>query len=578
MQPESPKNYRDRKLSLKTPAERVANMQRVAPATARPWDEDLSRATRIPRSPIRSQETGATTSPPGRSGKIAVPPDLTPVEDPLTPAMARHLLRRTGFGARPEQVEEIVGVPANQAVRDIVRAPHGFAVYRRPVWVNEKPPHAMASDAAWEAFFELNDAWTAEYLRSLIHEWTTGSLAQRMTLFWHDHFATSYDKYELASFAVKHVELLRGNAVGSFRTLVHRMTTDPAMLIYLDGALNDRYAPNENYARELLELFTMGREGPDGTPNYNEHDVSELARAMTGFGISYESLTSVFHPSLFDEDDKTIFGRTNPYNHESAVNLIFLERGDEVAFHIAGKLFREFVHQEPDHDTLLALGTEFKNRIYHVGNFLETLLSSRLFFDSENAVAARIKSPIELLVGQVREFGIPATGSLHEAVYWEAADAGQQILFPPNVAGWSGHIDWLSTSTMPIRWSTTSWFTYFGGSESDLALLNWAVNLAPTQDAADVFRLAHAMLEHLMPVPVEMLSLPRRPTGLGGDLQQFPIPDTVRNELPPESIAAAGDLLSGVPWYEWDVFQPQALGLIRFFASNLFRRPEYQLI
>lgn len=567
MPPESNKDYSQRNLSRKTPAERLANLNRAEPARPRPWDEDLSRKAR--GATERRNQTGLKTS---------GPPDLTPVADPLTPAMARHLLRRTGFGARPEEVDALVGLPAAEAVNNILRSPNGFAVYRRPGWVNELPPHALASDAAWEAFFELNDAWMEEYLRVLIHEWSTGSLSQRLTLFWHDHFATSFDKYELASFAVKHLELLRTNALGNFRTMVQRMTTDPAMLIYLDGALNDKYAPNENYARELLELFTLGREDLDGVPNYTEHDVSEMARALTGWGVSYESLSSAFHPSLHDGEAKTIFGRTNMYNHESVVNLVFEVRGDQVAAFIAGKLFREFVHQEPSYETLVALGVEFKTRSYHVGNFLSVLLSSRMFFDSENAVAARIKSPIELLVGQVREYGIPATGSLHEAVYWEAADAGQQILFPPNVAGWSGHTEWLSTSTMPIRWATTSWFTYFGGEDADLALLDWAVNLAPPQGAGDVFRLAHAILEHLMPVPLETLGLPRRPVGLGGDLLQFPIPDTVRSEVPAESISAAADLLSGVPWYEWDVHQPQALGLLRFFVANLYRRPEYQLI
>lgn len=567
MTPHRTADYAERKLSDKTPRERIANLTRKRPAPARPWDQDLSRRpTAIPRAHRKP------------ASKSAGPPDLSPVKDPLTPAMARHLLRRTGFGARVEDVERLIGIPADQAVDDILRSPRGFAVYASPGWETEIPPHPNASEAAWEAFFELNDAWAREYLRSLMHEWSTGSLTQKMMLFWHDHFATSYEKYELASFAVKHLQLFRIGGLGDFRNLLRQVGLDPAMLIYLDGFLNDRFAPNENYAREVLELFTCGRTGPDGAPNYTEHDVSEMARAMTGWAVDYSTLRGKFYPSLFDSENKTIFGKTANFNHTTAVNLIFSERGSQVAYFLAEKLFREFVHQEPDQETLLALAAELEFQDFNITLFLKTLLSSGLFFDSENAVAARIKSPVELLLGQVREFGIPATGSLHEAIYFEAADAGQQILFPPNVAGWSGHIEWLSTSTLPVRWSTTGWFTYFGGVESDTALLNWAVDLAPPRDAADVFRLTHAMLEQLMPVPIRELGLSRRPVGMGGDLRQFPIPDTVRSELPAESIAAAADLLSGIPWYEWDVFQPQALGLIRFFVANLFRRPEYQLM
>ncbi|MFT4605529.1 MAG: hypothetical protein ACI9W4_002270 [Rhodothermales bacterium] len=562
MTPQRTADFAGRRLSDKTPRERVANLTRKRPAPARPWGEDLSRST-------------LQTS---RRQKSASPPDLSPVSDPLTPAMARHLLRRTGFGARLVDVERLVGRPAKSVVEDILRSPHGSAVYTKPGWESQRPPHANASESAWEAFFDLNDAWAREYLRSLMHEWSTGSLAQKMTLFWHDHFATSYDKYELAAFAVKHIHRLRFGGLGDFRLLVHSIGVDPAMLIYLDGFLNDQFAPNENYARELLELFTVGRTGPDGTSNYTENDVSELARAMTGWAVSYDSLSGDFFPSLFDSGRKTIFGKTANFTHTAAVNLIFSERADQVAYHIAGKLFREFVHQEPDHETLLALAADFRLRNFNVGLLLKTLLSSRLFFDSENALAARIKSPIELLIGQVREYGMPASGSLHEAIYFNASDAGQQILFPPNVAGWTGHTDWLSTSTLPIRWSSTSWFTYFGGYPSDNALLTWAIGLTPPTDAADVFRLAHAILEQLMPVPIRELGLPRRPAGMGGDLSQFPIPDTVRSDLPAESIAAAADLLGGIPWYEWDIFKPEALGLIRFFVANLLRRPEYQLM
>ncbi|MBO6576495.1 MAG: DUF1800 domain-containing protein [Rhodothermales bacterium] len=573
-----PSFRRERRFSDKTARERADNLRRTAPAPSRPWDQVAGKS---------AGSTGAKVGPDpaGRRARLEIgmrgavsPPDLTPVEEPLTADMARHLLRRTSFGARASHVEQLIGTPANEAVAQVLGDAFNDSVYRRPGWADERPPHEHASDAAFEAFFELNDAWMELYVGSLINEWAIGGPRQRMMLFWHDHFATSYNKYELAAFAVRHMELLRTHALGNLKVMIHAITIDPAMLYYLDGFLNDKHAPNENYARELLELFTMGRTSPEGTPNYDENDISELARAMTGWTVNLTTLSSDFYPALFDTESKTIFGRPGGWTAKTAVDLIFTVRGRQVAHFITEKIFREFAHQEPDPDVVAAMAQQFQAGGLITGNLLRTLLQSKYFWDSEGTVGARIKSPIELLVGQVREYDMPMGGSLAEALYWESTEAGQQVFFPPNVAGWTGHQDWLNTSSLPARWNSSSWLTYFGGQEANDALIAWCNRLAPPTDATQAFHLPLAMVQHFIGVPWQHLNLPTRPSGFGGDLVQFPIPDTVRSELPREAVALASDMLSGLPWYEWDITNPGALALVRFFLSGVVQRPEYQLM
>jgi uncharacterized protein (DUF1800 family) len=546
----------DRRFTSKTTHERVLTLDRERPA------------------PARSRSDSERRSYKASSG----PPDLTPVRDPLTPSMAGHLLRRTGFGARPEDVDRWTGVPADEAVDTIVAESMRISTYRAPRWIKNRPPLPEAPEAAVDEFFRMNDAWTMELLIALLGEWAEGSLRQRMMLFWHDHFSTSLDKYELASFSATHLDIFRRWGLGSFRSLLSLVGKDPAMLLYLDGFLNERLAPNENYARELLELFTMGRVGPDGTPNYTEDDISEMARALTGWTVDWRTLRADFLPELQDSGSKTVFGQTGPYDYDSVFALIFQKRGLQTAYYICEKLFREFVHQDPVQDVIMALAIEFRKGGYQIVDLLKILFKSRYFFDASGAVGARIKSPIELLVGMVRETGIVVSEPVYTDMYWAAAELGQQILFPPNVAGWTGHKDWLNTVTLPSRWDLSSWFAYHGFPDSDPAVVAWANQLVDPSDATSIFRLPLAMMQQLIPVPVEVLGLPTGSAGLGGNLIEFPIPDTIRSELPAEAIGLTSQMLSGVPWYEWDIFQPQSAGLIRSFLSHLVQRPEFQLI
>jgi len=277
-------------------------------------------------------------------------------------------------------------------------------------------------------------AW---WLYCMVH--TPHPLRERCTLFWHDHFATSAAKVRSPALMAHQNAVLREHALGSFREMLREMGRDPAMLIWLDSNSNIKGRPNENYAREVFELFSLG-EG-----HYTEEDIAQAARAFTGYATDGEQF--VFRKDLHDDGEKTIFGKTGNYTGDDVVGLI-LERDRPAAF-LAGKLFKEFVseNEEPSDELLAPLANRLRETDYNVASAMEMILRSRIFF-SEQAYRQRIKSPVEYVVGMLRTIGgqapMSALAPLMEGL-------GQMLFAPPTVKGWDGGVDWLNSATLLAR-------------------------------------------------------------------------------------------------------------------------------
>jgi uncharacterized protein (DUF1800 family) len=257
-----------------------------------------------------------------------------------------------------------------------------------------------------------------------------------MTLFWHGHFATGAEKVQDAMLMYRQNELFRRHALEPFEPLVLGVSRDPAMLIYLDSAVNRKVHPNENYAREVMELFCLG-EG-----NYTEYDIREAARCFTGWEVRRGKF--FLNQRQMDRGEKTLFDRKGEYGGEDVVRLI-LEQPAAPQF-IVRKLVRFFVFDEPEaSDALLApLTVEFRESGLDVGRLVRRILGSQMFY-SEHALGRKVRSPVELGVGLMRALeGSCNVFKLAE----ELAALGQELFYPPNVKGWDGGRTWINSSTL----------------------------------------------------------------------------------------------------------------------------------
>ena len=268
---------------------------------------------------------------------------------------------------------------------------------------------------------------------------TTRPLEEKLTLFWHGHFATGNTKVRDARMMVRQNEMLRANANGSFRDLLLGILRDPAMLVYLDNGENVKDHPNENFGRELLELFSLG------VGNYTERDIREGARAFTGW--TNDVLEFKFDAEQHDFGEKTFLGRTGPFDGDDIIDIL-LEQPAAAEF-IAAKLYRYFVREEIDDAVRAELAAVFRDAGYELQPLLTRIFLSRDFY-SAASYATQIKSPVQLVVSTYRKLGLTELPTIPDFNRLTAG-LGQTLFNPPNVAGWAGGRTWVTPATLLER-------------------------------------------------------------------------------------------------------------------------------
>lgn len=491
----------------------------------------------------------------------------------LTLRQAKHLLRRTGFGGSPDEVSLLVDAGAATAVDAIVdfavSEPHPAA----PAWAATPPPGPNATEEEWMAYNEWTFTRLDEFRRDWLKLMSTHGLREKMTLFWHDHFATSQDKYYHVQIAQRYVELLRTNSLGNFRQFVYDIGLDAAMLIFLDGFENRKDAPNENYARELCELFTMGITDRYGNPNYTENDIKEIARGLTGYVIN-GNLEVQFFNVIHDGSPKTIFGRSGNWGYDDVIDIVFDERSEETAWYISKKLYQEFVYEVANEEVVDHMKDLLIASNWELEPVIRALLKSEHFF-SEAVIGARIASPTEMMIRLLKEVGGYADDHF-TVVGYAGWSLEQWLTFVPSVNGWPRHRDWISTTTMPERWAVCSWLLWVNDIAPRLDIYSSLEKLVDFQDPNVAFRVGPAVVEHLFAVPIEELDVESISASFAGDLTTHPIPQDVAN-----GPAYVRDLtkmfLNGVPWYEWNPYNPDLDWVYRLFLQQIVQIPEFQL-
>jgi uncharacterized protein (DUF1800 family) len=347
---------------------------------------------------------------------------------------AGHLYRRAAFGATLAELNDAVAAGPDRAIDLLLQGRPA-----RPEF--DRQTETMANSIRTANNGQQLSAW---WLYRMLY--TPHPLREKLTLFWHNHFATSNLKVQNAGYMLGQYDLMRRHAQGNFRTLLVEMSRDPAMMVWLDTVQSQQRMPNENYARELMELFSLGinhYRQPDRR-NYTEQDIREAARAFTGLRI--ENGRAAFHPEMHDDGEKNVLGRRGNWQADDIVRIC-LEQ-ESCPYFIAGKLFRFLVSETvPATPELLEpLAAAFR-RDYDFGALVETVLRSNLFF-SPRVYRTRVKGPVDFGLGIVRALeGRIGTAALAAAM----EGLGQRLFYPPSVAGWEGGRAWLNGQTLLFR-------------------------------------------------------------------------------------------------------------------------------
>ncbi|MDP4149504.1 MAG: DUF1800 domain-containing protein [Bacteroidota bacterium] len=373
----------------------------------------------------------------------------------------QHLLWRAGFGPKADDLDKLadrkprsvmhalwgssassvrtIDVADDSLKNMIMGGEQGMGIRRREMSADERKAFQKEQQAAIK---RLNLAWLDQMVAG------EDQLREKMSLFWHGHFASR-------TFNIVHqqqlLDIIRRNALGHFGDLLGEVSKSGAMINFLNNNQNRKDHPNENFAREVMELFTMGR------GNYTEQDVKEAARAFTGWGATPNGEFQ-FRPRQHDEGQKTVLGKTGAFDGGDVLNILLEQRA--TARHISDKLYRYLVDDRPDETRIDWLAGRFYQSHYDIKGLLEDIFHSDWFYDPGH-IGSRIKSPVELLVG-IRRI-LPMKLGNDDVQLLIQRLLGQVLFYPPNVAGWPGGLSWIDSSSLMFRLSMPQLF--YGSGE-----------------------------------------------------------------------------------------------------------------
>ncbi|MEM1011038.1 MAG: DUF1800 domain-containing protein [Planctomycetota bacterium] len=452
----------------------------------------------------------------------SLPENLQPWEpsdgDPFDAVKAGHLLNRATFGGTPDEIALVQKLGVSGAVDLLLDFPDASASEMSRTDVPDDSALADVPRTRQERRQAMSQVGRgvgeeARTQRQLLRQqWTRSSLQhivacqawwlrrmvdgpyplqEKLTLFWAGHFTSSIRDDREGSWRLwNQNETLRKFAAGNFIELVSQMSRDPAMLGYLNNDQNVASSPNENYARELMELFTLG------VGNYTENDIKEVARCFTGW--THDGVEFVFYDVRHDNGIKTVFGRSGRFGGDEVIRLLAMHPA--CAPYIAGRLWHYFVGAEPDAQLKTILGSVLSGANFELRPLLRVILRSRAFYSSDH-IGNKIKSPVQLVAGSYRLFGSDLPGP--RQVTRDLEKLGQIPFAPPNVKGWPGQYDgkrWINTATLLARYNLAS---------------NIAAQSRPTPSSEDPSEVVAYWLGRLIPRPIESIKTRRLTNAVG---------------------------------------------------------------
>jgi hypothetical protein len=364
--------------------------------------------------------------------------------NPWNTIKINHVFRRLGFGAPQDRIDDALTMSPQDFIDGLVDTAYNLPETPAPFWgyysLNDFTDYETENPT-------YTEAWRLQTGNDLISE----DLRGRLTFFWMNHFVTEYEAYGYSPYLFQYYNVLQTHALGNFKDFVHAIGINSTMLIYLNGFQNTNEEPNENYARELYELFTMG----EGS-GYTQEDIVETSKALTGYNHWDEIGGQIyFDPSTFFDGDKTIFGQTGNWGYDDVIEILFQEKANVISFFICEKLYKFFVSPVVDEtiktNIILPLAQTFRDNNFELVPVLKQLFKSEHFFD-ERALGVVIKSPYDIIFNFVNETEFFYDDQIMNAFIYFTALFGQEMYDPLDVSGWQRDEDWINTSTLTGRW------------------------------------------------------------------------------------------------------------------------------
>jgi uncharacterized protein (DUF1800 family) len=504
----------------------------------------------MPASAVFEKKKPKTTS--SKTGTVAPSANdpLAPyVPTPAKPWNARrvaHLYRRLGYGATLAQIQAGLQMTPSQLVDQLLDTAASLG-----------PPSPVPWGDWNAAQYDDDLPLIIQHQKELKRKWAKDMLGEgvraKMAFFWHDHFVVQLSGHMCNAWLWDYYKILHVHALGNFKNFTLAIGKCPAMLHYLNGNTNEVGEPNENYARELMELFTMG----EGN-GYTQTDIVEMARALTGWTSDDDDCDpSWYNAAKHDNGQKTIFGQTANFDFDTAHDLIFSARADQVAHYIPEKIYKYFVYQNADPQVIEGLAATFKNSNWQILPMVKQLFKSEHFFE-ESFINARIKSPLETFIPILKMMGLThpehITNDWIDTLNYSAYILTEELYEPPNVSGWKEHRPWINESTLTLRWENSVKVVnlLFQSDEAFEVLRQLALDLS--NQSNDPAIITAALVEHFTGQTLDSVHLQ----------------------------AAIGHFKDGIPanyfvdgsWnLFWDEAPEQIINLLRY----LVKLPEFQL-
>ncbi|MFK5959620.1 MAG: DUF1800 domain-containing protein [Lutibacter sp.] len=471
----------------------------------------------------------------------SINPYISSVQKPWDTRLIQHFYRRIGFGATSNEIAQALIQEPSLFIDEVIEKVYNLPSTIPPSWAYMKESDYTDIDTQMQ---EQHVEWYLKWENDML----VNPIRGRFTLFWSNHFVTRLEDYWCSSWMFDYYKVIQENSFGNFKNFVKEIGLAPAMLIFLNGYQNSAAEPNENYARELYELFTLGVNN-----GYTQNDIVETARALTGYTRIDEYCAPIsFDINEFDHTEKTIFGRTGNWGYNDVIDILFEERGTQIANFICEKLYKYFISPEINSVIISELATTLITNNFELVPVYKQLFKSEHFFN-DNAIGILIKSPFDLLNIHFRETEFSTESEMLLNLVWFCSEIGQTMFEPVDVAGWQGNHDWINSSTLVGRWNAFDYFLWWTWEDNKESFRDFVVNLVG--ESNNPSEITKIVVDHLLS------------NSLQTELDYEIATDIFKDEIPQ-------NYFDNNQWnLQWDTVPYQVIVLL----FHIIRQPEFQL-
>ncbi len=475
----------------------------------------------------------------------SIAPFTPDADNPWDVAKVKHVYRRLAFGTTDATINiALTGTPQeliDTLINDAIALPNTPA----PEW-------GYWSFNDYADYNEMTNEQRNQWYKQTTLDLRDKGLKGRLSFFWLNHFVTQLESYNHPPYMFQYWDILQTHCLGNFKTFIHAIGINPAMLLMLNGFENTSFNPNENYARELYELFSLGENN-----GYTQTDIEETSRALTGYNHWDDYGAPIYFDEItFDSSEKTIFEQTGEWGYDDVIDILFEQKGPLIATYICSKLYAFFVSPDINDTIVNEMAATFIANDFEIAPVLNQLFKSEHFFDTD-ANGLIVKSPVDIILTYINESGFqydPAQEDEYlNLLIYLTAELGQNIYEPIDVAGWQRNRDWINSSTLTGRWLSMEYITWPFWNHDEDQFRQFAINL--TGNSNDPAFITSTIIDYFMSKTL-FTSMDYE---IATDILKWEVPENYYED--------------GSWNLSWDSAPYQVLLLIH----HIFRMPEFQL-